>query len=327
MIAFCEGRKNSRHDYGDVDVVYRRSTDHGVTWGPLTMLFSKHGDTCGNPTAVVDAITGGIWIFMSYQDEFHAQFEILPNYQAIDDWGERRVYSNVSYDDGLTWGDLQNRTSQLLPSNYTWDAMGPGTGIQLKYGAVDGRLVIPAIGRNIISDDNGATWDYQLITPGTSEGTITELCNGDLVRNDRASLSVLKDRKRRQISVSSNDGLDWTEWESNNTLLDPLCEASIMRYNDSYPPRLIFINPATTLGGLENRKKMRARISYDDGETWPISRELDAVNGGYSSLVKTGDYNIGSLQELRQNGGNSFSIIFRKFNLSWILDGTIEPVN
>ncbi len=325
LIAFCEGRKKSRHDFGDIDIVYRRSTDNGLNWGPLNLLFSKHGGTCGNPTPVVDEETGAIWIFMSYNDEFHAQKE-LPGYEAIDNWGERKVYYNVSYDDGLTWNDLKNRTSELLPESYTWDAIGPGNGIQLRHGNKKGRLIIPAIGRNIISDNHGSTWTYQLITPGTSEGTIVQLCNGDILRNDRASLGLLKEKKRRQISTSSDNGLNWSDWQSNAVLLDPICQASIIRYNDSYPPRLIFINPATTIGGLPNRNKMRVRISYDDGTTWPVQRLLDADNGGYSSLAKTADYQIASLQELRSSNNNVYSIIFRKFNLPWILNGTPEPL-
>ena len=42
-----------------------------------------------------------------------------------------------------------------------WDAVGPGTGIQTKLGERAGRLVIPAIGRNIYSDDHGEHWVYQ----------------------------------------------------------------------------------------------------------------------------------------------------------------------
>ena len=87
-------------------------------------------------------------VFMSYNDADHNQFG-NNGYQKIDRWGDRRVYYNASPDDGETWGSLRNMATELLPFGYTWDAMGPGNGIQLSGGAKPGRLIIPAIGRNI----------------------------------------------------------------------------------------------------------------------------------------------------------------------------------
>lgn len=71
---------------------------------------------------------------------------------------------------------------------------------------------------------------------------------------------------------------------------------------------------------------MRVRISYDEGLTWPIQRMLDVDRGGYSSLTKTADLMVGSLQEIGADALGRHSIIFRKFNLPWILNGTPEPV-
>src|ERR1044072_2525437 len=33
VLAFCEGRKNGRGDTGDIDLLVKRSTDGGKTWG------------------------------------------------------------------------------------------------------------------------------------------------------------------------------------------------------------------------------------------------------------------------------------------------------
>ncbi len=32
LLAFCEGRRNSRDDHGDIDLVLKRSEDGGNTW-------------------------------------------------------------------------------------------------------------------------------------------------------------------------------------------------------------------------------------------------------------------------------------------------------
>ena len=34
VLAFCEGRKTSRSDHGDLDLLLRRSMDNGKTWMP-----------------------------------------------------------------------------------------------------------------------------------------------------------------------------------------------------------------------------------------------------------------------------------------------------
>jgi sialidase-1 len=65
LLAFCEGRKTSLSDAGDIDLVLKRSTDAGDTWGALTIV-QEEGDTAtitiGNPVPVVDRQTGRIWL-------------------------------------------------------------------------------------------------------------------------------------------------------------------------------------------------------------------------------------------------------------------------
>src|SRR2546421_5596650 len=63
LIAICEGRKTGRGDHGDVDLVQKRSTDGGKTWGPLELIHDEGGGakvTIGNPCPVLDQDTGTI---------------------------------------------------------------------------------------------------------------------------------------------------------------------------------------------------------------------------------------------------------------------------
>src|SRR5262249_8541099 len=65
LLAFCEGRKTSRADHGDVDLMLKRSRDGGKTWGPLQLVHEEGGEakiTIGNPCPVVDQDTGIIWL-------------------------------------------------------------------------------------------------------------------------------------------------------------------------------------------------------------------------------------------------------------------------
>jgi hypothetical protein len=52
LLAFCEGRKNSHSDAGDIDILLRRSFDGGKTWTPTQLVYEEGGTetiTIGNP--------------------------------------------------------------------------------------------------------------------------------------------------------------------------------------------------------------------------------------------------------------------------------------
>ena len=70
LLAFAEGRFAGDHD--NVDIVMKRSTDNGQTWSNLQVIYGDQftdGTTIGNPTPVVDEITGTIWLPV-IQDQF-----------------------------------------------------------------------------------------------------------------------------------------------------------------------------------------------------------------------------------------------------------------
>ncbi|OGV69220.1 MAG: hypothetical protein A3K19_23385 [Lentisphaerae bacterium RIFOXYB12_FULL_65_16] len=62
VLAFCEGRKHSSSDAGNIDIVLRRSHDHGLTWTEPEVIIADGDMTCGNPCPVVDASDGTIWL-------------------------------------------------------------------------------------------------------------------------------------------------------------------------------------------------------------------------------------------------------------------------
>ena len=331
LIAFAEGRKNDNRDFGDIDLVFKTSKDNGATWSALKVIVSEGDGTWGNPTAVVDESNRKVWLFMSWNSATHNQSG-TDGFERIDSWGDRKVFVSYSDDEGNSWSTPKDLTGTLLPQGYTWDAMGPGIGIQKVHAGNIGRLIIPAIGRNIYSDDHGETWQYQLLASGTSEGTIIEKVNGSLIRNDRAVRSQWELSKRRRISTGT--ALSFSGWASDETLLDPANQASILRFTDDRN-RILFLNSAST----STRGIMLLRISYDEGRTWPIDRrvydnltEQQAISqgkGGYSSMIKTKDNMVGALIEINKNTRSSAtsnrSIDFHKLNLTWILNGSNEP--
>jgi hypothetical protein len=51
VLAFCEGRKNSRSDTGDIDLLVKRSTDQGKTWS------RPAGNALPNPNSTFATVT------------------------------------------------------------------------------------------------------------------------------------------------------------------------------------------------------------------------------------------------------------------------------
>src|SRR5690606_40016488 len=78
-------------------------------------------------------------------------------------------------------------------------ATGPGIGIQLKHGPNKGRLVIPAIGRNIQSDDHGVTWyESGRLIADTNEPTVVELTDGTLMRRSEERRVGKEERTQKE---------------------------------------------------------------------------------------------------------------------------------
>ncbi|SDU46089.1 sialidase family protein [Jiangella alkaliphila] len=337
LIAFAEGRAANNQDFGNINLLYKRSTNDGATWSRLSEVVGAGQGTWGNPTAVVDRETGTIWLFMNHQPVGSS---------PVNSWDDRQVWLSHSTNDGVSWSDPVNMSATLKPRtladgrSWNWDAVGPGVGIQTTV-RNPGRLVIPAQHRNIYSDDNGETWQVDVMETAsgaameqTGESTVLELADGRLYRNDRPVSSAWETSKRRRVSTGTIGGA-FTPFASASCLLDPLNEASTMRYNADAPARLAFVNSAST----ETRTKMRIRMSENEGQTWSYSRPfsdaplpLEGGNyreGGYSSIAKTADFHVGALIEVNENTGSSStshrSIAFRKVNLPWIQAGVREP--
>lgn len=309
LLAFCEGRKEGGGDAGNIDIVMKRSIDDGKNWSEQMVLWDDVENTCGNPCPVVDNMTGEIHLLLTHNLGSDHESDIIHKTSE----STRTVWVMKSSDDGSTWTDAQEITSTTKKKEWGWYATGPGNGIQIKHGPRKGRLVIPCDHsyddpkgnvRNgpyeygshaIYSDDHGQTWQLGgTIRPKVNECQVVEVAdgNGTLLMNMRSYFG----NNKRTHSLSYDGGLSWTQPYKVDELVEPVCQASILRY--SWPGKfskntLLFLNPATSVG----RRNMSLRMSHDDGKTWPFIRTVFPGPSAYSSMTKLANGRLAMMYE------------------------------
>jgi len=302
LLAFCEGRRNSASDSGDIDALLRRSSDGGKTWSPVQTVADMGGDTIGNPTPVLERKTGTIFLLLTRN----------PGNVTERQTGERdrTVWITRSTDEGASWSPPAEITSQVKQPGWTWYATGPGNGIQLR----SGRLVIPCdhnvgpvqrYSHIIYSVDRGETWKIGGIAgEKTNECAVAELKNGELVLNMRS----YHGKNRRAVQRSRDGGGTWSPLELDEALIEPVCQASLIAAGKS----LLFSNPAAV-----TRTRMTVRLSEDGGRKWKSSRVMWEGPSAYSSLAVLPGGRIGLLYELG-NARPYERIAFTSFTTGWL---------
>ena len=314
LLAFAEGRKHGRGDAGEIDLILRRSFDSGRTWSACQVVVSEAGMTCGNPCPVVERESGTIW---------------LPFCKNLAEGGEtlicegkapRTVWITHSVDDGQTWAQPREITASVKDPQWTWYATGPCHGIQL----ASGRLVVPCdhmVGLHfdrskdpihshlIYSDDRGATWQLGgIVEAATDECAVAQLEDDSLYVNCRNHVGG----KHRAVARSQDQGQTFAQFEWDETLIEPVCQASL----EALPGgQLLFANPAST-----RRQRMTVRRSDDGGRTWPTARTLHPGPSAYSDLAALPNGAICCLYE----GGDDHpreALTLARFNLAWLAEG------
>ena len=319
LLAFCEGRRDGRGDAGKIDLLLRRSTDGGITWEPPRLVVADGDMTCGNPCPVVDSATGIIWL--PFCKNLGQGGEGL----IIEGKAPRTVWLTCSADDGQTWSTPVEITRAVKDPSWTWYATGPGHGIQLR----SGRLLIPCdhmVGVRfnrqdpyrshvIYSDDHGASWHIGGVAgDGTNECAAVETVDGAIYLNCRNYVGA----KRRAYAWSYDGGLTFSPIAWDETLVEPICQASLVRLS-ARPAgdknRVLFANPAST-----ERRMLTVRLSYDECRTWPVARCLFEGPSAYSDLAVAPDGTICCLYERGEEHPYE-GLTLARFDLAWLSGG------
>ncbi|MFF4732828.1 exo-alpha-sialidase [Streptomyces mirabilis] len=309
LLAFAEGRVHDCGDAGDIDIVVKRSTDGGRTWGPLQVVNEGAGDTHGNPAPIVDRETGRIVLAETYNPG-------RTDGHGCDVPCDRTPHLQYSDDDGLSWSAPRDLSTEFLPPNWnSWYATGPVHGIQLTRGRHAGRLVFGVntetwngsrVTANnaalITSDDGGDHWrigasdSWPIAEDGTfrqkpSELTLTERADGSVLVSGREQDGT--DLGHRTQTVSRDGGDSFTApFRDLPGLYAPQVQGSVLRLGD----RILLACP----GDPDRRRTMMIRSSYDGGRTWDSVDRGTVVTtdwSGYSDLVGIGGGAVGLLYE------------------------------
>lgn len=328
VLAFCEGRKDSWADTGEIHLMLRRSGDCGKTWSDPRVIVQQTDTTCGNPCPVVDLRSGAIFLFFCKNPKLAGGTDLVALGQ-----GTRTVWMTRSDDDGVTWSEPADLSPVIKKPNWTWYATGPGHGVQL----ASGRLIVPCChtvavnlkaddpeyAHVVYSDDSGATWRLGgEFGPGCDEPAVVELPDGRMYINARNQ--VPGEVGRRAYALSGDGGLTFSPRQVDATLIEPTlwngCQASMVRYRAAGPSAgaaddcVLFANPATN---VNERVNMAVRLSRDNCRTWPVSRVLHAGPAAYSDITVAPDGTILCLYE----GGdeNPYQTLrLARFNLEWL---------
>lgn len=330
LLAFAEGRVLNCGDAADIDIVLKRSTDGGRTWGPLQVVNEGAGDTHGNPAPIVDRETGRVWLAETYNTG-------RTDSASCSVPCDRTPHLQYSDDDGRTWSVPRDLSPEILPAGWnSWYATGPAHGIELTKGRYAGRLVFGVntetwdgsrVTANhaalIVSDDHGGHWrigatdTWPIADDGTfrqkpSELTLAERGDGSILVSGREQDGT--DLGHRTQAVSRDGGGSFTApFHDLPDLYAPQVQGSMLGLGD----RILLACPADP----DRRRTMLIRSSYDGGRTWDSVDRGTVVTtdwSGYSDLVRADTDTVGLIYE----GGAVDAreeIRFARFTEDWLV--------
>lgn len=323
LLAFCEGRVDNAGDFGDINLVMKRSHDNGKTWSSMETIVDNDTLQAGNPAPVVDLADpqypqGRIFLF--YNTGNNHEGEVRKGH------GLREVWYITSTDGGKTWSEPVNITTHVHRPNQPqanpdygfqedWRsyANAPGHAMQFREGKFKGRIFVPAnhsagdpqpqfrdyAAHGYYTDDHGKTFHLgeSVSIPGSNESTATELSDGRLMMNVRNQRG---DIRQRIVAISSTGGASWDTVYFDHNLPDPVNEGSILTIGKSKGKNILaFTNAALP----DRRDNLTLRISFNDGKTWKTTIPIDKSNNNdesytaYSDLVKLDSHTVGILYE------------------------------
>ena len=332
LVAVSDSRKTSESDVGfsgaaNIDVVVKRSTDGGKTWGQAVKIppiaqkkEDSHGDplifSCKDGTLVVLCAAGNAWA-QQYGTQNDSKIKMSKSIDDGQSWSQWTEIQKVIYDNTTVKGKDFIKGFAASGRGYT----DPDTGAL--YAAVlvgnyghskKGTVVIKSV-------DNGTTWTVigVLEDNGNDEPkVVTRIAEGTHTGKLLLSVRPTTKGQRKFFLLDENQGeaSSISAYTEAGTFNDPTIDAEGMRYTlkkDGHAKNRIL---HVYLDNNATRKNLSLVMSEDEGKTWINNKVIQPDLAAYSSIMVLGDGTIGILAEEKNNStGGTYDIVFRRFNL------------
>jgi len=309
LLSFAEGRADNCADFGNVDILMRKSVDGGKNWSAAQVVADNGALQAGNPTPVLDTFDPqfpGGRLFLFYNTGTASEYDTRMGL------GRRRAYYITSTDQGETWSEPTEISSQIHFDVHSDRpqvdartlAFAPGHALQFSSGTYKGRIFVPTNHSTgppqegfkdyqtygAFSDDHGKTWavSEDLGVPSSNEAMAAQIAQDELLLLVRMQNS---EYRRKLLARSRDGGASWdTKWLSDE-LTTPMCQSAIMHCEDL--AKTFHLGPADTTA----RAHLTLWSSTDKGRSWQVEQEVFEGSSAYSDLVYLGNGRLGVFYE------------------------------
>ena len=321
LLAFAEARPPGCADNSHVRIVVRASQDNGTTWGPIIAAATHPSMRCGNPSPVVDASNGRVFLHYVQEPRPVAPVGALAFVTHSDDegrsWTQPREITSIARSPG---------TDSYLPNC--------GGGVQLPdaLGGPGRLLILAEEDRNrggnkpgphatfgavpLYSDDHGKSWhrgrpllsiDNKSHGPGEPGVALLGNSSTDLILSGRGASAPIVG-----FSTSRDGGLTWTKVKSVDAIGSGGCQSSIEGARlPSGGWGAMISSPVYPHHGHRSNLTIFVASAAGGFQTWVEAGLLWKGHAGYSNLLAIPDSDRRSFLCLFESGNETSLEVLR----------------